>query len=98
MDEKQFFVYIVTHEKFPVLYIGVTNNLIRRVIEHRERKVEGFTSKYHLTKLIYFEVAGDAYSAITREKQLKGWLRKKKIDLINSVNPEWKDLTDSLYP
>ena len=92
MYERQFFIYIMTHESYPVLYVGMTNNLFRRVAEHRDGKVEGFTSKYRLHKLVYFEVASDAYSAITREKQLKGWNRLRKLELIEKVNVDWKDL------
>jgi putative endonuclease len=80
--------------KSKTLYTGVTNDLIRRVYEHRNHLVKGFTDKYNITKLVYYEATNDVISAIEREKQIKGWLRKKKIDLIESMNPEWKDLSE----
>jgi putative endonuclease len=79
-----------------VLYTGVTSDLKRRVTEHKERKGKSFTSRYNTTKLVYFETFEDAYSAIAREKQIKAGSRQKKIDLINKMNPEWKDLFDGL--
>ncbi len=78
------------------LYTGISNNLIRRVYEHKNKLVEGFTKKYNIEKLVYFELFNNPNDAIRREKQIKGWLRKKKIDLIKSMNPEWKDLSDGL--
>jgi putative endonuclease len=75
------------------LYIGVTDNLERRIFEHQNKLVEGFTKKYNITKLIYYEMTNDVYSAIAREKQMKGWARVKKVKLINDFNPEWKDLS-----
>lgn len=89
---KQFYVYIMTN-KSKTLYVGVTNNLQRRIYEHKNKIIRGFTSKYNITKIVYFEVLNDIESAIKREKQIKGWLRKKKIDLIESMNPEWNDLS-----
>jgi len=80
---KQYYVYIMTNRS-KTLYTGVTNNLIRRVYEHKNKMIDGFTKKYNLTNLVYFEETGDILSAITREKQIKGWLRKKKIVLIES--------------
>ncbi len=88
----QYFVYILTNKSNKVLYIGVTNNLERRKYEHRNKMVDGFTKKYNLTKLIYFEETSDVRSAIEREKQLKNWHRDWKIKLINDFNPEWEDL------
>lgn len=88
----QFYVYIMTN-KSKTLYTGVTGNLEKRVYEHKNKLVPGFTSKYNIAKLVYFETTSDVHSAITREKQIKGWLRSKKISLIESVNPEWKDLS-----
>ena len=79
-----------------VLYIGVTGDLLRRVREHKDRKVPGFTARYNVTELVYFEAFGDVRLAIAREKQLKGWLRSKKIALIESFNPHWKDLSAEL--
>ncbi len=80
--------------KSRTLYIGVTSDLTKRVEEHRNKLVEGFTKKYNVTRLVYFEEFESIDLAIRREKQIKGWLRKKKIDLIESVNPEWKDLAE----
>ena len=79
------------------LYTGITNDLERRVFEHKNKFVEGFTKKYNITKLVYFDDTNDVESAITREKQIKGWLRKKKVALIESVNPYWKDLAENWY-
>ena len=87
----QYYVYIMTN-KSRTLYTGVTNNLERRVLEHKQKLVQGFTSKYNINKLVYYEVTNDIYSAISREKEIKGWLRAKKIRLIESKNPEWRDL------
>lgn len=80
--------------KSKTLYVGVTNNLQRRVYEHKNKLIRGFTSKYNITKVVFFEVFNDIESAIRREKQIKGWLRKKKIDLIELMNPEWNDLSE----
>jgi len=88
-----YFVYIMTNRS-KTLYTGVTNNLERRVYEHKHHLVEGFTKKYNITKLVYFEETNDVREAISREKQIKGWLRRKKIELIESVNPEWNDLSE----
>ncbi len=94
--EKVYYVYIMTNKYNKVLYVGVTNDLIRRTYEHKNKLVEGFTSKYNVYKLIYYDLFGDILSAITREKQIKGWTREKKIKLIESMNPGWKDLYDDL--
>ena len=88
-----YYVYILSNWDDSVLYIGVTGNLPRRLYEHRNHLVDGFSSKYNTEKLVYFEETTDVYSAISREKQLKGWTRKKKNDLISKTNPEWKDLS-----
>ncbi|MBI5096880.1 MAG: GIY-YIG nuclease family protein [Nitrospirae bacterium] len=93
---KQYYVYIMTN-KSRTLYTGVTNNLERRVYEHKQKLVPGFTAKYNITRLVYFEETGDIQEAIAREKQIKGWLRTKKIALIKSVNPAWEDLSASWY-
>ena len=95
--EKQYSVYIMTNKFNRVLYTGVTNNLYRRVLEHKNKANPGFTKQYNATKLVYYEVTDDVYGAITREKQIKGWLRKKKVALIKSVNPKWHDLSDALF-
>jgi putative endonuclease len=89
---KQYYVYIMTN-RARTLYTGVTNNLTHRVYAHKRKLVKGFTAKYNITQLVYYEVTSDVRSAIAREKQIKGWLRKKKIALIESMNPEWKDLS-----
>jgi putative endonuclease len=89
---KTFYVYIMSNE-LRTLYTGVTNDLNRRVYEHKQKLVEGFTAKYNLTNLVYFEENQSIRSTIYREKQIKGWLRDKKIELIESMNPEWKDLS-----
>jgi len=91
----QYFVYIMANVA-RTLYVGVTNDLQRRVGEHREHRVPGFTSKYRLTMLVYYESTTDVRDAISREKQIKGWLREKKIALIESMNPAWRDLGHDL--
>ncbi len=91
-----YYVYIMGSQS-GVLYTGVTNDLPRRVQEHKQQSVPSFTAKYNVTKLLYYEAADTAYPAITREKQIKGWLRKKKVELINSMNPDWKDLSSQLF-
>ena len=91
-----YYVYILTNQNNTVLYTGITNDLKRRVNEHREGLADGFTKKYRVHKLVYFEETSDVISAIAREKQIKGGSRKKKIDLIVSVNPEWRDLRNDL--
>ena len=93
MKMKEYFVYIVTNKSNKVLYIGVTNNLERRMFEHKNKMINGFTKKYNLTKLVYFEETSDVRSAIEREKQLKNWHRDWKIKLITDFNREWKDLS-----
>ena len=96
MNNRYYSVYIITNINNTVLYTGVTNDLKRRGYEHREKLVEGFTKKYNVSKLVYYEVCEDIYGAISREKQIKAGSRKKKIELINSMNEEWKDLYDDL--
>ena len=83
--------FMTNHSK--TLYVGVTNNLVYRVYEHKQKLIPGFTARYNLTRLVYFETANDAGAAIGREKQIKGWLRRKKIALIESLNPQWEDLS-----
>jgi putative endonuclease len=90
---KQYYVYILTNKANKVLYIGVTNNLERRMYEHKNKLIGGFTSKYNLTKLVFYEVTNDIKSALQREKQLKNWHRDWKIKTISEFNPEWNDLT-----
>jgi putative endonuclease len=92
----QYYVYILTN-KSKTLYTGVTNNLQRRVFEHKQKIIPGFTAQYNIDKLVYYEISQDVTTAITREKQIKGWLRNKKVKLIESMNPEWKDLSNEWY-
>jgi len=91
MSSKQYYVYIMANRYNNVLYTGVTNDLKRRVYEHKMHLVRGFTSRYNVEKLVYYEATDDIQAAILREKQIKGGSRQKKIDLIMSINPEWKD-------
>jgi putative endonuclease len=93
---KKYYVYIMTNRS-RTLYTGVTNNLERRVQEHKSKKTPGFTAKYNITQLAYFEETNDVQAAIAREKQIKGWLRIKKIELIESLNPDWRDLSKDWY-
>jgi putative endonuclease len=93
MAEKQYYVYILAN-KGRMLYTGITNDLERRVWEHKNHLTDGYTKRYDISRLVYFESTSDVLSAITREKQIKGWLRKKKIVLIESMNPDWKDLSE----
>ena len=88
-----YYVSILANWSNRVLYIGVTNNLSRRLYEHKHHLVEGFTAKYNVNKLVYFETTNDVRTAIEREKQLKGWVRRKKDDLVQSFNPDWHDLS-----
>ena len=93
---KQGFIYILTNQRNTVLYTGVTNNLIKRIWEHKNKVVNGFTQKYNVHKLVYYEVFETIIEAIKREKQVKAGTRKKKIDLIEKINPGWKDLETRL--
>ena len=93
---EHYYVYIMTNKYNTVLYTGVTNDLIRRVYEHKNKLVEGFTAKYNLTKLVYYEICKDVKEAINREKQIKGWKREKKEKLIKGFNPDWKDLYEEI--
>ena len=93
--EYNFYTYITANPS-GVLYIWMTNNLLRRITEHKEWKLEGFTKKYNCNKLVYFEYTKYIYNAIAREKELKWWNRKKKIRLIETLNPAWKDLYNEL--
>ncbi|MBK7057826.1 MAG: GIY-YIG nuclease family protein [Leptospiraceae bacterium] len=94
MSSSNFFLYILTNKTNTVLYIGMTNNLERRIYEHKNKINIGFTQKYNVDKLVYFESTTNAFSAIEREKEIKKWRREKKNDLINAFNPEWKDLSE----
>ena len=93
---KEYYVYIMTH-KSHTLYTDVTNDLMRRVYEHKNKLVPGFTSKYNIQFLVYYESTSSIHAALAREKQIKGWLRKKKIALIDAMNPEWKDLSEEWF-
>ncbi|MCB1604271.1 MAG: GIY-YIG nuclease family protein [Xanthomonadales bacterium] len=89
---EEYYVYIISNQSNTVLYIGITNNLKRRIYEYKEELVDGFSKKYRLEKLVYFEQLVDIENAILREKQLKKWNRKKKNLLVNKLNSEWRDL------
>ena len=90
---KTYYVYLITNWNNKVLYIGVTNNLERRLYEHKNKLIKGFTEKYNISKLVYFEQTSDIYSAMTREKEIKKWRREKKNNLIESKNKPWEDLS-----
>lgn len=93
---KQYFVYIMS-SRTGTLYIGMTNHLARRVYQHKAKEVQGFTKRYNVTRLAYFEQFSDVRDAIAREKTLKKWRRSKKLDLIKAMNPTWKDLSEEWY-
>jgi len=96
MNERTFYVYLLA-SKSRRLYVGVTNNLERRLFEHRAKLLDGFTKQYNIDRLVYFEQTSDILSAIAREKQIKSWNRNKKIALIESANPAWEDLSAEWY-
>ena len=93
---KQYYIYIMTNSMNTVLYVGVTRDLIKRIYEHKEKLADGFTRKYNIAKLVYYEVFEDIENAILREKKIKAGSRQKKVQLINSINREWHDLYDEL--
>ena len=93
---KEYYVYIMTNRS-GTLYTGVTGDLVRRVYEHKNKLVKGFTRKYNIQFLIYYESTYNVYAALEREKQIKGWTRAKKIALIDAMNPEWKDLSEEWF-
>jgi len=95
-SDKQYYVYILTN-KSGTVYVGITSNIKKRIYEHKNKLVEGFTKKYNIDKLIYFETFSDVCSAIAREKTIKGWLRKKKLQLIKTTNPDWVNLSHDWY-
>jgi len=95
-DDKTYYVYIMANKRNGTLYIGMTNDLIRRVYEHRNNLVECFTKRYRVHSLVYYEQTGDVDAALNREKRLKDWHRKWKLKLIESLNPEWKDLWEEI--
>ena len=90
---KNYYVYLLTNWNNKVMYIGITNNLERRIYEHKNKLIQGFTKKYNLNKLVYYEETNDVNAAIAREKEIKKWRREKKNNLADNVNPEWKDLS-----
>ena len=96
MEMKQYFIYIMTSPS-GTLYTGMTNDLRRRVFQHKHKLIEGFTKKYDVTRLAYFEETSDVRAAIAREKEIKGWRRSKKVALIKSLNPTWRDLSEEWY-
>ncbi|MCH7914692.1 MAG: GIY-YIG nuclease family protein [Deltaproteobacteria bacterium] len=89
-----YYVYLMTNWNNKVMYLGVTNDLERRVYEHKNKLIKGFTDKYNVNKLVYFEDTSDVAAAITREKEIKKWRREKKNALVKKVNPDWKDLSE----
>ena len=94
---RAYFVYILASKRNGTLYIGVTNNLQRRIYEHKNDLIEGFTKKYHVHQLVHFEQTSDVQSALRREKQLKAWKRNWKMELIEQSNPSWQDMYDKLF-
>ena len=96
MKERQYYVYIMTNKRSNVLYTGVTNDLVKRVHEHKEKLVDGFTKKYNITKLVYYKDTMNAGEAIVKEKKIKAGSRARKIELVESMNKEWRDLYDEI--
>lgn len=96
MVEKQYYVYILASKRRGTLYIGVTSDLKKRIYEHKNNLVDGFTKRYGVHQFVYYEVTEDVESAITREKRMKKWRRQWKIELIENNNPDWKDLYDDI--
>ena len=94
--EKQSYIYFMSNRYNKVLYVGITSNLIKKAWEHKNKVVDGFTKRYNLNKLVYYEIYDDIETAINREKQIKSWPRKRKIELIHSLNPHWDDLYEKL--
>lgn len=92
-----YYNYILTNWNNKVMYIGITNNLERRLFEHKRQVADGFTKRYNIHKLVYYEMTDDAKAAILREKQLKGWKRSRKNALVETINPEWQDLSENWY-
>lgn len=91
--QKIYYVYILTNLTNSVLYVGITSNLIKRIFEHKNKLVAGFTKKYNIWKLVYYEIHEDVQTALKREKQIKNLVRRKKIELIKTINPDFKELT-----
>jgi putative endonuclease len=96
ITDKQYYVYIITTAKNTALYTGVTNNLVRRIFEHKNDLMDGFTKRYKIHKLVHYEMALNSISAIAREKQIKSWNRDKKVAMIDKNNPQWRDLYETI--
>ena len=96
INQKQYYIYLLTNQNNTVIYTGITSNLTKRIWEHKNKSIKSFTQRYNIIKLVYYERYDDPVNAITREKQIKAGSRKNKIGLIQSINPEWKDLFDKL--
>ena len=96
MRQHRYFVYLLTNWNGRVMYVGMTNDLVRRVHEHKTQAVKGFTQQYNVNKLVYFEETSDVLAALSREKEIKKWRREKKNALVNAANPKWVDLSDTL--
>ena len=94
MTEKTYYVYLLTNWNNKVMYVGITNNLERRIYEHKEKIVKGFTEKYNVNKLVYYEQTSDIVEALNREKEIKKWRRNKKNQLVENTNPAWRDLSN----
>jgi putative endonuclease len=97
LKHHNYYIYIISNWNNKVIYVGMTNDLERRIYEHKNKIFEGFSKKYNLNKLVYYEYTNDVTAAILREKQVKKWRREKKNNLIESMNPEWKDLAEELF-
>lgn len=93
VKDRHYYVYILTNWNNEVMYVGMTNNLERRMYEHKNKLVDGFTKKYNVFKLVYYELGNDVNAVIAREKEIKKWRREKKDNLVKTLNPEWKDLS-----
>ena len=94
-----YYVYLLSNTTNSTVYVGVTNNLLKRVYEHKNKlDPNSFTARYHIHKLVYYETTSDVYSAIEREKQIKSWSRSRKNQLVDSINPRWEDLYGNLLP
>ena len=94
--DKQYYVYIMTNDTNTVTYTGMTNDLFARVDQHKKKSIKGFTARYNINKLVYSEMSEDVESVIAREKQIKSWTRKQKVELISTMNPDWRDFYEDL--
>ena len=94
MTEKAYYVYLLTNWNNKIMYVGITNDLERRIYEHKEKVVKGFTEKYNVNKLVYYEQTSDVDAALNREKEIKKWRREKKDSLVENTNPLWRDLSE----